>query len=309
MSDKKDNSGDVNRRRLLRGAGAAVAGAVGAGVAASLATPANAAVGDPVLAGDDTNAGASSTSITMADPNNAALVLNNNEGPSLTFGPTDSLPNGSNVSAPGSVIGDQYGNVFTNQVFVDETGANSNFYTRVMTDGWATQVFPIDPVRVLDTRNASLRTRLIGGTRDSSGRLVAGQTGVLDISDQVNGAIGAQINITVVNAAAAGYVTVWSGAGTTHPASSSINYAASAALSNFGQTVVGFVNDTQHDVFGIFTSQTTHVLIDLVGFILFSPAQITSSSSAAAKMSPKLVKPNMTELQKLRNASRPQVKL
>lgn len=283
MSDKKDNSGEVNRRRLLRGAGVAVAGAVGAGVAASMATPADAASGDPVLAGKSVDAGTDTTTITTNNGTNATLVLDNAAGPTLTFGPTSQLPNEPNSSAPGSVIGDQYGNLFTNQVFTDNTGVNSNFYTRVMTDGWATQVVPIDPIRVLDTRDPKLSGDLINAKRDSTGRLIAGTTGtLLDISSRVNGATAAQMNVTVVGAAAAGFVTIFSGAGT-RPNASTVNYAASAALSNFAQTVVATTTDPNiHDVFGIFTSQTTHLIIDLVGFILQTPTQITNNATKKA---------------------------
>lgn len=283
MSDKKDNSGEVNRRRLLRGAGVAVAGAVGAGVAASVATPADAASGDPVLAGKAVDAGTDTTTITTNNSTNATLVLNNTAGPTLTFGPTSQLPVNANSSAPGSIIGDQYGNLFTNQVFVDSTGANANFYTRVFTDGWATQVVPIDPIRVLDTRDPKLSGGLINANRDGTGRLIGGSTGtLLDISSRVTGATAAQMNVTVVNATAAGFVTIFSGAGT-RPNASTINYAANAALSNFAQTVVATTsNPNIHDVFGIFTSQTTHVIIDLVGFIVQSATQITNNATKAA---------------------------
>jgi hypothetical protein len=306
MSDKKDNSGEVNRRRLLRGAGVAVAGAVGAGVAASVATPADAASGDAVLAGKSVDAGTDTTTITTSNGTNATLVLNNTAGPTLQFGPTSSLPGGSNGSPAGTVIGDQYGNLFTNQTFTDGLGNNFNFYTRVMTDGWATQVQPIDPIRALDTRDPKLSGGLLSGSRDSTGRLVAGTTAILDISNRVNGATAAQMNVTVVNAAAAGFVTIWSGAGT-RPNASTVNYAASAALSNYTQTIVGFVNDTNHDVFGIFTSQNAHVIIDLIGFVVQSPTQITNNAVKSAAVTSGNNPARVHNL--VQHTNRPQVKL
>jgi hypothetical protein len=308
MSDKKDNSGEVNRRRLLRGAGAAVAGAVGAGVAASVATPANAASGDNVVLGHVNDAGVDTTNnvttIQNTNGNDAALVLNNPDGPTLTLGATSALPTTANDTLPGSFIADQYGNMFTNQAFTD----GNNYYTRVFTDGWATQVVPITPVRALDTRDPKYNGSLLSSSRDSTGRLNANSTAILDISNMVNGGVAAQLNVTVVNGAAAGFVTVWSGAGT-RPTASTVNYNPNDALSNFSQTeLAGILNDpAHHDVFGIFTSRAVHVIIDVVGFIVFSAAQVSNLTVKSAKIAKPDVAKQVARINAIHQADRPQI--
>jgi hypothetical protein len=271
MSDKKDKSAEVNRRRLLRGAGAAVAGAVGAGVAATVASPANAAAGGNVVLGANNDAGTTTTTVTTSNADTAALALSNPSGPSLTLAATTSIPSGANTSPDGSIIADQYGNLFTNQLFSD----NNSYYTRVFTDGWATQVFPITPARALDTRDPKLSGGLIQAQRDSTGRLKGGTSAFLDISNLIQFGVAVQANVTVVGAAGGGFLTIWPGTGA-KPNSSTINFQVNAALSNYFQCGLASYSDAQHDVFEIYASTAVHIIVDVVGFITFSAGQITA---------------------------------
>ena len=157
------------------------------------------------------------------------------------------------------------------------------------TEWTASQVIPIIPQRVLDTRGASGRGNIVNpaGNLDSAGRLLAGHQIQVDLSDLEVAAAAAYCNLTAVGPLAGGYMTLWPGG--TRPATSSINFAANAVIANFAVTGVSGA-----DTVSIFSSVTTHVLLDISAFsvgnssqinpdVLPAPAQTSPSRRLAAR--------------------------
>ncbi len=119
--------------------------------------------------------------------------------------------------------------------------------------GWlgprgASRLTPIGPTRVVDTRSG------VGGVR-----LGAGATLVVDLDGLVpDGATAAAVNATAVNAATAGFLTVFPCGGPV-PNTSTVNYVAAEAKPN--NTIVGLSAGR----ICIFSDAATDVLVDLVG--------------------------------------------
>lgn len=123
-----------------------------------------------------------------------------------------------------------------------------------------------------------------GGNLDAAGRLVAGHTIVINLIGLVSGATAAYCNLTAVSPLAGGYMTLWPGG--TRPATSSINFTKGAIVANFA--VTGITNSDTAATVSIFSSATTHVILDVTAFAVGAPGQITSglvptSAQAAAR--------------------------
>jgi hypothetical protein len=132
---------------------------------------------------------------------------------------------------------------------------------------------PLAPVRILDTRSAALRKSIINpsGNLNSAGQLEARKTIAVSLSSMVFFADAVFANVTVTDAEAGGFLTIWSGAGATRPTTAAINYNKAETLSNF--VVSGLseyvVNSTTADcVIAIYADSTTHVILDVSGFIM-----------------------------------------
>ena len=119
--------------------------------------------------------------------------------------------------------------------------------------GWlspsgASRLTPIGPTRVTDTRSS------VGGVR-----LGAGQTLAVDFNDVVPaGSTAVAVNVTAVNAAAPGYLTVFPCSGS-RPNTSTVNYVGNEARPN--NTIVGLSAGR----ICIFSDAATDVLVDLLG--------------------------------------------
>jgi hypothetical protein len=289
----------VDRRRLLRRAGTVAAGVAGAGVAGAVAaTPAQAAPGQPVVQGELNDAGTASTTLTSNSATaNPTLVLANPAqtpvGGGLAAGPALRLiPNGdwlNDEAAPGSISADVTGTPWVN---VDSAWGPWSF--QVQTTYNSTTTVPITPTRVVDTRNATGRQYILNqGALDSAGRLRAGQTIGVDLSHLAYFPVAVLLNATVTGQGAAGYLTVWA-YDTTRPGVSSLNYSVGQNLSNFVFSSSGYDLSSVNSGLAVFSSQTTHVILDIVGFVIsdgavnpdVTPATTTASSvrstSAAA---------------------------
>ena len=119
--------------------------------------------------------------------------------------------------------------------------------------GWlspsgSSRLTPIGPTRVVDTRSG------VGGVR-----LGAGQTLTVDLNGAVPaGSTAAAVNVTAVNAAAPGFLTVFPCSGGL-PNTSTVNYVGNEARPN--NTIVGLSGGR----ICIFSDAATDVLVDLLG--------------------------------------------
>ncbi|MFI7606843.1 hypothetical protein ACIBTV_17105 [Micromonospora sp. NPDC049366] len=286
MTEKQDKN--VDRRQLLRRAGTVAAGVAGTTVVgAAIASPAQADPGQPVLQGGNNLAGATSTSLTNTSTGPTLRLDNTSstaEGDaSLSGPPLQLVPRGdylSDQSPVGSVGVDAYGNFQVVSVpgWVDylHTTGNSN------------RIVPITPQRVVDTRTAAGRSRIVnasGTTLDSSGRLRDGQTIHLDLSDFVF--IGDALfgNLTVTSAVASGFVQIFPH-GVARPQNfSSINYLTNQVISNSFMSGIGY----NFDYISVYAARTTHIIIDAVAFVVgiggVNPEILPYSADASARAS------------------------
>lgn len=261
----------VDRRFLLRG-GAVLAGAAGATViGAALAPTAQAADGQPVLIGD-ANTAESTTTVTIAGGGDAALSLVNPTGPSLQLSSVGveyvgDLDVGEIVNTDlGPDIGVDYGDGAT----TDYLATGNDLF------GLPTP-FAIDPQRLLDTRRASGRERIVdassGTPLTSEGKLKAGQwidvaVGTVDSDFPLSAVF---VNAAVIGPVANGYLIVYPPADSV-PSTSTINYRAGVSLANAAFVALGVYEDDY--VVRIWTSQTTHLLFDLSGGVSGAPTEL-----------------------------------
>ncbi|MBM0234395.1 hypothetical protein JNW91_22685 [Micromonospora sp. STR1_7] len=273
MSRDQDNT--VNRRRLLRRAGTVAAGLAGTGVVgAAAATSAEAAPGDPVLQGADNNAGASATTL-RSSSDTATLRLANAKvttdpsGKVLTAPALRLAPNGTGISGQaevGSIGMDSAGTIWA------ATGRGYQA-DRIHTSTNSNQIVPVMPQRVVDTRTPQGRTNIVNldgewdtSNLDSAGRLLGGRT--IDVilaryafmSEAIFG------TVTVTGPVAASFLQVFP-TGIPRPTNfSTINFEANQTLSNGLVSAVNWDNDR----FSIYAGRTTHVIIDVVAFLIGS---------------------------------------
>jgi hypothetical protein len=272
-----DEDRGVGRRALLTRGGVVAAGVVGAGVAgAAVAGTANAATNDPVLQGNVNPVGTNVPATEISATNNTAAtptaVLTNlgstgtgEASPSLRLTPAATglvVPSAS--TSGGDMVATNDGELwFTHNIpnfgpspAIVHTDANSNTFVPLTA-----------PVRMLDTRSSAGRVHVIdpSGKFDSSGRLKAGQTIHIDLSSLVFFADAMTANLTVIGPLAGGWLVLWSGA-VARPNTSSINFAKGQALSNMTVSGVAFNTGNGVSSIAIFTTVTTQVLLDVVGF-------------------------------------------
>jgi hypothetical protein len=265
----------VDRRRLLRRAGTVAAGVAGAGVAGAVAaTPAQAAPGQPVLQAENNvvGSGTASTAIQASSPEIPTLVLYNpNETPvngGIAGGPALQLvPHADwlNDDAPaGSLAADGLGLPWVSVQYPGFT-----FSHAVHTTFNSNTIVPITPTRVVDTRNATGRQWITnpGGNLDSAGRLIAGRSVNVDLSFYAFFPVAVLLNATVTGQGAAGFLTVWE-YNTTRPTISSLNYSPGQNLSNFVFSTSGWDDVDVSSGVSVFTSQTTHFILDVVAFVV-----------------------------------------
>jgi hypothetical protein len=297
-SDQGDHDQDkspVGRRRLLTGGGMVMAGVVGAGLATAAAGPASAAAGDPLLQDTVNDAGTSATPTELDADNDTtpAFIIantgidaaNGGAGPNLRLtpstvtgdiGPTASTAGGDLTATGEGLLWFTHNFGGTPAEIVPapvHTEATSNVFAPLAT-----------PDRVLDTRSAAGRANIVStsGNLDSTGRLKAGKTILINLDNLVYVAEVVFANITVTGMAGSGYLTVWSGTGT-RPTASAINFGTST-LSNFVVSAVAEDTSTILNVIAIYAEQTTHVILDVAGFVMpgfeYSKAALAGTASA-----------------------------
>jgi hypothetical protein len=266
----------TDRRRLLRRAGVVAAGVAGAGVAGAVAaTPARANAEGP-------------TRFETHDPSGAAVEAANTfeelggggAGPALRLVPLgDSLYD---ETPAGSMSADREGVPWVSVQYPSQITHSH----RVLTDFNSNTTVPITPTRVVDTRTAANRTRILNpSVLDSAGRLPKNQTIHVNLGHLAFFPDAVILNATVTGQVTAGYLTVFAYLGT-RPGVSSLNYSPNQNLSNLVFTASG--DDSGRDVLAgisVFTSQLTHVVLDVVGFVIstgaVNPAVLPSALAPA----------------------------
>jgi hypothetical protein len=263
---EKETSSAVNRRGLLRRAGAVAAGVGAAGVVAAVdAGPAHVAVGSPVLAGNTVDAANATTAITNDSPTKPTLALENKNGPSLLLTPRA-------VTIPAGVPQGSFNATTFGEL---EYQALADTPADVYTSYTATQTWPIKPTRALDTRDPGAGRELIlnKGVLDGAGRIKGGSTLLLNLTGLVTDGWAAIGTITVVAPDAGGFLSVFAG-GTPRPNTSVINFLPGWVISNQVLTSLGETSpdpaDHQSDVIQIYAHVTTHVVFDVTAFIVAS---------------------------------------
>ncbi|MFG1895929.1 hypothetical protein ACGFIP_18115 [Micromonospora zamorensis] len=276
MSENEDKT--VNRRRLLRRAGTVAAGVAGtAVVGATVAAPAQAAPGDPVIQGATNAAGNSNTALT-SNGGGPTLRLENTsttttaDGTVLVRPALQLTPSGDvlHIDSPGGSIGmDTDGNI---QVVAERGG--DRYLEYVHTTGNSNQIVPVSPQRVIDTRSAGSRTRILNAsstTLDGSGRLRDGQTIHVDLSDFAFFSDALFGNLTVTTAVASGFVQIFPYRSPRPANFSTINYLTNQVISNSFMSGVGYDPDPESpltDVISVYAARTTHIIIDVVAFVI-----------------------------------------
>ncbi|HEX8092367.1 hypothetical protein [Jatrophihabitans sp.] len=277
MSDTEDASGTaagtsgtvVNRRALLRASGVAAGIAGLGGLAAAQAPAADAAAGDPLVMGAINDAENQYTALQSSGNIPTMTLVNNGNGAPLRLEDTaQAIANSGDLV---NVNGDlQLGNSHL---------APGSVFTSYNTS----RLVPFRPFRIVDTRTAAGRSNLVNPAQhlDSAGRLIGGHT--IDINLARTGVayrISAFVNLTVTQAVADGYLTLWPSG--TRPGTSTLNYSAGQTVGNFA------VSGLSLDRMRLYANTTTHVLIDLVAFVhrpsgVNNSVQATTGAATAAR--------------------------
>lgn len=283
-----ESTGTVGRRHLLRG-GAVLAGAAGAtALSAIAAQPAHAADGDPVLQGQG-NEATSTTRLridgTVGDPDSATLLLQNADGPSLQL---QALP----YDWAGSLAVGQIANTRIGPA-IGVDGPDGFETVSYLTTEFDLLALPelqaLSPERVVDTRFADQRASIIAtpaSNFDSSRRLLKGKTMSLAITP-ADGDVtvrSAFLNVLTVGSLVGGFFSVFPpGAfppGTT-PTTSTLNFAQGQTIANGALVELGVLDGWF--AFTLYTSQTSHVIVDLSGIVL---EQVPGPLAVARKRGP-----------------------
>ncbi|GIG67068.1 hypothetical protein [Phytomonospora endophytica] len=288
MPDEKKPADDstVDRRRMLRRAGAVMAGVAGATVAgAATATPAAAAPGEAVLQGAANDAKTAATSLTTAKADDAALTLANtgtngaSGGPSLALAPSTATVMSENAPAGSMMLG---ANGMT--MIAPPDGAGGALPNHYLYDSFnSTFTVPVNVFRTVDSRvEKGNRRRLFGASSssfDSAGRLKAGKTVHLDIGDLVSFSLGAFVNVVTFGQLDGGFITVWP-YGTPRPVPASVQFYKGVSVRNTTLTPVGY-DDVRTDALSIYVTATTHFTIDILGVVINHWASLSGSPMSA----------------------------
>ncbi len=286
MSQERDSARRIGRRRLLRRAGGVAAGAAGAAVvgAAVAPSPAAAATGGNLVLGQANDAGTNATSVTVNSSTASTLELSN--AATSSYGSIDYVgaqlrlvppPASQNPQSP--YYGEP-GAITLTSNFQLWMGSEPGRADQLYTSATANQLAPITPTRILDTRIAGGRTSVMDpiGNLDSSGRLIGGHAIHVDLSSLVMWGIAVHANLTVVLPVNQGFASLLPGALTFagEPATSNLNYMPGAIVPNAAMSAIT-VWETSNDVVQIFSTSTTHVLLDVFAFTVNLPGQINPS--------------------------------
>lgn len=299
----------VERRQLLRG-GAVLAGVAGVTALAALQPPtATAADGDPFTLGEANEATVTTElrigPVTTGNQTDAALALDNADGPSLALQPLAADWDGD--LAVGQITNTRIGP----SIGVDDPdGSPVTSFLATEFDLLAVPrpVPTRSPVRLVDTRQlgAAARANIIGSSAnafDSAGRLRG--SAYMDVAVEAAdlttiNLTSVFLNLTVTGGLAGGFLTAYrppEPLEEDRPNASTLNYAKGQTIAN-----AAFVGLTVLDslfAVRIFVSGTTHVLVDLTGgTVAYEPGpdasaarkpSATARRARAARRAPKLL--------------------
>ncbi|MBM0260364.1 hypothetical protein JNW89_30510, partial [Micromonospora sp. 4G55] len=250
--------------------------------------PAQAAPGEPVLQGQVNEAG-TPTTLRGGSATSAALRLENTHvidaeevqlaGPALRLTPAGDIIHPE--AEVGSVTMDRTGTIWA----VTGEGLEGNYVDYVRTSFNSNELVPVVPQRVIDTRTAAGRARIVNaaGNLDSAGRLLGGRTVQVSLEEFVYLGQAVYGNVTVTGALAAGFLQIYPYPGQRPPAFSTINFQAAQTLSNFFLT--GITPLVDH--ISVHAQKTTHVILDVVAFVVgpgrVNPAILPADGELAAQ--------------------------
>ncbi len=122
----------------------------------------------------------------------------------------------------------------------------------------------LSPARLLDTRKGS---QTVDGAGAGTGALGPGETRVLQVSGRggvpASGVVAAALNVTAVDPAGAGYLTVWSGTGAT-PLASNLNLNPGRTIPNL---VISQVDSGGHVSIYNGGRSATQIVVDVQGYL------------------------------------------
>ncbi|MFF5171680.1 hypothetical protein ACFY3U_03475 [Micromonospora sp. NPDC000089] len=261
-----DETSSTTRRAIIR---TGVAAGAGLGAAAVVASPASAAAGAPVIAGQTNDAGTAETVLVGGSSANPTLSLSGTS-PMLRLVP-DSLTETIPTELPTGSLA-----VTSSTDLVIGGKAGRRAY--VNTSRWANRTVAIPPVRLLDTRAMSTYSAnvLAGASGVVSGKLQAGKILQLTVSRvasvSAGQAVAAYVNITVANTVSAGVLTAYR-AGITKPSTSSLNWwGPNQILSNLVEVPLGTYGSDPFSL-AIHVNAATSVIVDVSGLILSRPGR------------------------------------
>ena len=267
----------IDRRAMLRRGGAVLAGLAAAPLL--LAEPAAAATGDTLLIGAMTNTATAGdvTRLSAANAGKPVLELTNTDSgvTANVAQPVLRLSSASAARPVGATTGDRGDLAISDEIFLNfaHTGAASGdpevLWGNVYTSQFANfvEVLP-QPRRVLDTRDGT-------GTAGSTAKRAGGSQTEVDLSGLVVDGLAVFGNLTVTGPEGSGFLATYPSV-RPDPLTSSINYVRSQTVANFA--LVGLTGDA----FTIFTSQRTHIVFDVVGFLVFDVGQVDTAAVAGA---------------------------
>jgi len=260
---------------------------------AAAAAPAGAATGDPVNQGQVNNVGTSvaATEVTAANAPatpTPTVILTNTGGDTTTGEASPPLrltpaadPNllvPANATAGGDMVATNDGSLW----FTHAIPSVGTFPAVVHTDANSNSFVPLAaPTKMLDTRSSSGRVNVLdpSGKFDSSGRLLAGKTIHLDLSSLVFFGDAVTANVTVTKPAAAGSLTLWSGA-VARPSGASMNFASGQTIANLAVSALAEFSQAATDTIAIFVTATTHVILNVAGFDVGNFGQVNPAFTA-----------------------------
>jgi hypothetical protein len=308
-SEQDNGRLSVGRRALLTRGSVVAAGVVGAGaVATAVAGPASAQATTAVDMNTANGAGTNPAQPTELDADNdtaPAFILTNTgidasnvgSGPNLRLTPSPATATGYAPTAStvgGDLTATADGELWFTHDFTLATPPEL-FPAPVHTEATANVYAPLGtPTRLVDTRSSTGRKYIVNasGNLNSKGQLLSGKTIYINLDSLVYFAEVVLANVTVVQTAGSGYLTLWSGAGA-KPTVSQINYTgANASIANFVSVGIAEYSTTITNVIAIHASETTQVILDVFAFIMpgfeYTKYSLTPAGTTAARQSARL---------------------
>lgn len=286
MTKEQPTDRPLGRRTMLRG-GAVLAGAAGATVIGAALGPATAeaANGDAVKLGQN-NSATLTTKLSVTSNTEPTLSLSNEFGPGLHLNVLANNYSGELV--PGDIVATKLGPL----VGVDYAGPETTNLATGKDLDFLYLPTAQTPTRVLDTRPGkspglvNILRKSSDSAVDGQGHLTAGSYIDVGVSSTAGGALlsAAFLNVTVIDPAGNGYLTVYPPG--TRPDASNINFRTLVNLSNAAFVGLGEVVGESY-VVRIFSSQTTHLLLDVSGAVMaldpYGTAGAAAQSTAARR--------------------------